>query len=325
MSYIQNGTIEYGDVNKFATGSATGTTPNPTLVNINSLWGIGSGNIGYGQTTYPLLNVAQNNSVKAADWIPLTSVLTLLTRHQNLTNITPTNVASPALNGIITYQDYATRLQSLWSNRLDTTAGAGITVIPTTHISNSWTGSLSPVFTVTFASGDQARYFFNCGGRIRISFSQTGYSTTNIVAVGMAAVVSATGLLYISSPNGTATASMPNSTFTGFTQQTTGSVALRTVYDTATGYYGLTTSNKTLYNMYNSSTTLIYLRVSARTNGTQGVNGDNGNVITISPTWSTFGLGTTPITGIFATTCALILPETINVANSWGTPTVTVV
>lgn len=321
MSYVQNGTIEYGDVNKFATGSPTGIIANPAVVNINSLWGTGYGNVGYGQTgSLPL--VAQNSVVSTSNWSPLVSTLNQIYAHQ--TGQTGSLVA-PSKGSTIRYiEDYNIILQSLWNARLNSYALGTNLVEKTYTISTGWKSTISATFNVTFSSGDNARYFFNCGGLIKTDFFASKFSSTSTQAVTMNVLCNQTGTLYLGSPNNT-TATIGSKVFNGFTQFTPGSIATRTIYNPAIGYYGLTTVKQPLYKLVSATYPNTYLQVSAKTNGPQGVNGDNGNIITIYAEWVASPASSTNITGIFETKCNAVLPETTYLANSWGTPTLTLV
>jgi hypothetical protein len=95
---------------------------------------------------------------------------------------------------------------------------------------------------------------------------------------------------------------------------------------TNSGYYALTTSNANVYYQTASTGPSGYLstniNIFIKTNGTQGSNGDTGSVITISTVWDEIPNGLTVSTGS-ETTVTLRPPEVTNIANTWGTPTVT--
>ena len=65
-----------------------------------------------------------------------------------------------------------------------------------------------------------------------------------------------------------------------------------------------------------------FIRVIAKSNGTQGVNGDTGSIITIYTVWDEIPDGLTVGTGT-STTVTAVAPETTYLANSWGTITIT--
>jgi hypothetical protein len=92
------------------------------------------------------------------------------------------------------------------------------------------------------------------------------------------------------------------------------------------GYYAMTTSNATVFTQTASTGPSGYLstfiRILAKSNGTQGVNGDTGSVITIYTIWDEVPDGLVVATG-GTTTLTVRPPETTNLANSWGTISVT--
>jgi len=91
--------------------------------------------------------------------------------------------------------------------------------------------------------------------------------------------------------------------------------------DSTKGYYGMTVSNATVFTQTASTGPSGYLgtfiRFIAKSNGTQGANGDTGSVITIYTVWDEVPDGLTASSGS-ATTMTLSLPESTNIANSWG-------
>ena len=44
---------------------------------------------------------------------------------------------------------------------------------------SAWTSNVNHIFTVTFASANAARHFFNSGGKIKFAFSRSGGSSTD--------------------------------------------------------------------------------------------------------------------------------------------------
>ena len=88
----------------------------------------------------------------------------------------------------------------------------------------------------------------------------------------------------------------------------------------------MTTSNATIFTQTASTGPSGYLgtfiRMIAKSNGTQGANGDAGSVITIYTIWDEVPDGLTAGTGS-TTTVTAQAPETTNLANSWGTISIT--
>jgi len=69
MSYSQGGLIEATDYNGF-------------VASVNALWGTGSGDSGYGQST-TLSTVSVSNTVTATQWATLISRLDSMRQHQS--------------------------------------------------------------------------------------------------------------------------------------------------------------------------------------------------------------------------------------------------
>ena len=276
--------------------------------------------MGYGQSgSLPV--VTQNSLVTAANWSPLVTTLNSAYLHQYGTT---TSLPLPVKDATITYaQEYNNVLQSLWNTRLNSYSAGGTPITKSYVVSTGWTSTISTTFNITFTSGNAARYFFNCGGSIKINFTATGFPSTSIQAATMNTLCTQTGNLYICAPNSTNTVKLGANTYSGFTQVTPGSIANRTSYLQSGGYYGLTSTNQLLYKMTAAAYPNTYLSVGARTNGPQGSNGDNGSIISVAASWVASPASTTSIPGIFTTVCTVIPPETTNLVNSWGTPTIT--
>lgn len=318
MSYVKNETIQYIDVNKFATGSSSGTIPDPTLVNINSLWGVGYGNVGYGQSS-SLPTISTNKIITSSDWLPLANILNSANKHQIGNTIVP--VTLPEKDKIIAYeQQYVTNLTTLWNNRLNAFNNLTPTIVTKTVSTTSFTNTTTATFTVNFANASNARYFFNCGGQIKINCDQPVISKSTTATTNFKTLCDQTGFLYISAPAAGSTALLNNVSYTGFTQISPGSIASRVTYDTSGGYYGLTTTDRLLYKMTISTSANTYISVSARTNGSLTAYGDNGNIITITVTRN--NATSEVVTATSTTTCTVIYPEKTNITDTWGTATI---
>ena len=63
------------------------------------------------------------------------------------------------------------------------------------------------------------------------------------------------------------------------------------------------------------------INVNVKSNGTQGSNGDKGNIITIYTLWDEVPDGYTVSLGA-ATTVTAVAPETTYLANTWGAITI---
>lgn len=267
MAYAQGDIILRDHYNLFATGSTSGT-PNNAVANINTLWGTGFSNAGYGQTG-SLTAVAAGDTVTATQWSTLISRLNTMRTHQ--TGI-GSGLTSPVTGDIITY--LSTLNSSITSAYNDRLAFNNLRGTPsTTNYDATWSTptptSFQQIRTVSFSGGDQARYFFNAGGRITLTFSipSGGSDTTKETAW--------TNLL------GSKLASLH---FDQSTSTRTGSGGTLSIDGSSLGYYDLTTTNQTLIRITDTTTAYTgnYVEVLARNNGSSTANGDNGNVLTFT-------------------------------------------
>ena len=75
MSYSQGGKIDAADYNTFV-----GTSPSSTTNRINTVWSVGSGSAGYGQTAVSQVSAA--GIVTATQWASLINTLNSILTHQ---------------------------------------------------------------------------------------------------------------------------------------------------------------------------------------------------------------------------------------------------
>ena len=199
-----------------------------------SLLGTGLADSGYGQAITSG-QVDSTLKVTAAQWTNLRTDLLKIRQHQtgvdesaNLGIATTSLLVDDAF--VNTFKTFATTCST---NRLtiaanqgtaETLAGAGQTR------TIAWNGVVSHTVTITFASANAARHFFNAGGEIRFSGSRSGGSTTN-------KNTSWTNLL---SDMGTIKLGHGGTTYTG-------SGAAGGYPTTGIGWYGLTTSYQTIF------------------------------------------------------------------------------
>jgi hypothetical protein len=144
------------------------------IINVMST---GSGNSGYGQTTFSS-SVSSGNTVTKAQWDALRYDLYNAIFHQ--TGSVP-SITTVAVGDVIRYgasnpnYQYNTLADQATSNRFDLGVGQFVTdALQTTNRSTSWYSSVSCTASVTFNTAEQARFFFNSGGKIRFSSSRTG-------------------------------------------------------------------------------------------------------------------------------------------------------
>jgi hypothetical protein len=175
MTYSSGQIIEAVDYNGFAN--------NTVGANVNSVWGVGTGDRGWGQgTTLATVTTIPPTDVAAVQWSNLNNRITSMA---NQTNTTITARTSPVVGDVIGILSAVnTDLTNCTTNRGNAAASG--------TISSTWTGATAKTsatgsgqsawtitwtHVITFPSADQARYFWNAGGLVRLDMSKIGGAT----------------------------------------------------------------------------------------------------------------------------------------------------
>ena len=327
MTYSLGGLIEATDFNGFvSTGSP----------NINNVWSTGSTDSGWGQSA--LSTVSIGGTVTATNWASLVNTLASM---GSQTSTTITSRSAPTAGQTISVlAAVATDITNCNTNRANAAAvgststtwtGAAAKTTATGSGTNAWT--ITWTQTITFPSADQARYFFNAGGRVYLTMNKSSTGTDNDADwntfIGKVGTISVTGIAGSKTLAGTA--------YTG-TTRTGGTGGTQNVLSTATGWYALTAgaAATTIFSLadtvapYTSdtvvvtaaknagSTTLTFVTTwnsNSRAGAGQSTN-ISGGTDTASP-FSSYGTAPTVL-------CRFVPPATTYLSNSWGTPTVAV-
>ena len=311
MSYAQYNTVQATDFN-----ALLGANPTTAANTLNAVWATGGGSAGYGQTT--IATVSSGGNIRAnTQWSNLVNYTANAATHQG-TSIP--SVVPPASGGVITYlSSLPSNLTSIYTNRLNA-AAQGSTSNSTVSYGTTWSNSLTFTFNVSFANGDAARYFFNSGGQLSITASHPSGSGINQLFNYLASNI---GNVVLSAPS-TGSATIVSKVYNGVTQ--VGGSGNTPTISTNSGYYGLTASNTVIFTQTAATGPSSYLNsnisITAKTNGTQGSNSDNGSIITIYVTWNELPTGLTASSGS-TTVLTLTSPETTTLANTWGTTSIT--
>ena len=324
MTYSVGGLIQATDYNGFASTTAG--------ANVNNLWGVGSTDTGYGQST-TLATVSAGGTVTATQWASLVNRISSIASHQG-TSITA-RVAPVAGNVIAVLAAVNTDLTNCTTNRGNAAAsGTQFTGWTGTSSKTSATGSGSSAWTITFthtitwASANAARYFFNAGGRIKWETSKTADSTASDTEWNDLANT-LVGDIYITGGTGTQTiATVP---YTGTTK--VGGTGTPNTLTTTTGWYDLTTGDTLIYKQFADTApyTGSFIQINAKTAG-------SGTQLVLTTLWSDPGgsgagssddiSGGTATSGIsFGTAPATVVTyfppsSTYLTEASWGTPTI---
>lgn len=318
MTYSKYEKVEAIDFN-----TLTGTSVTTTANTINSIWGTGNGSRGYGQTAIP--QVAEGVTITAGDWANVTNKTANIAAHQGTTI---TAVTTPAVGATITQNSaVVTNIGLIYTNK-NNAAAQGTSSEIRTAANSSWSDRLTWTHTITFSSGDNARYFFNAGGQIKITMTHGASGGINDLFKSM---VNNLGTLVLSGHT-SGTARIAGVDYTGFKQVLNNGISASTgtLSNPNLGYYGLSTTDTEAFRQgYTSGPagyTNSFISVKIRTNGTQGSNGDNGNVITITTVWDEVPNGYAVAGGTGNSTVSAFIQYPLSAAGtlptaSWGTVT----
>ena len=315
MTYSSGGLIQATDYNGFAS-----TTAN---ANVNDLWATGATDKGWGETA--LSTVSAAGVVTATNWASLVNTISSM-GSQTGTSITA-RTAPVTGNLIQILAALNTDLTNITTNRANAVAvGTQFTAYTGTNSKTAATSgatwSITFVNTVTFASANAARFFFNGGGLIKIDVSKTatgalGDPEWNDLANTLCGDIFISGIA--------AAHTIAGVSRTGVTK--TGGTGTPTTLATTLGFYNLTTSDQVIYKQFADTApyTSNFIQHSAKTAG-------SGTQVVITTLWSasdgdpisggTASSGATP--GTAPTTICTYFPpsSTYLTTASWGTPTV---
>jgi len=261
MAYTAGDTILDDEYNNFVNSSSS-------PYGINHIIGTGDGDQGLGQTA--VATVTAGDSITASQW---NSLFTAMDNTANHTNDSLTSTAQRSAGD--TVQAIAALATDLAT--LSTSVGGGSTSATAVSegsedLSLAATGPFDTSHVVeasyTFDGGDEARWFFNAGGKLRIKLTNTATNST-AKDTSMSALISALGNFDIGSKVSTRSGSGETVTTNGL----------------ANGYYDLGTSYTTLLELTEDSGTYsgnIAIKIEAKvsTAHADGRN-NNGEVVTV--------------------------------------------
>ena len=327
MTYSSGGLIQATDYNTFVGNTTAG---------LNRVWSTGSGDAGWGQTD--IATASTGGTVTATQWASLVNNLSSSGSQTNTTLTSRTAPTAGTTIGILA--NVAADITSVTTNRGNAAAvGTEYGVFSGTTSKTTATGSgqaawtITFTHTITFPSADQARYFWNAGGRVRLQYGKS--STGTDVDPDWNTLAGWCGSIYISGRVNSAAQTIAGTSYTG-TTRISGTGGTQTTLSTLTGWYQFTGVATTIFQLNNS--TAPYTGEYIRTTATQ----TSSTVLTLVTTWvsdgSGGGAGTTanisggtavssPATSIGAATAPTTLvtyipPATTYLTNSWGTPTI---
>lgn len=299
----------------FAAGQRIQSSDYNTMSNnLASVWGQGTGNKGWGQNVSPIGPVTSALQVTATQWSSLLQTTNSALAHIGSPLISTAGVTagSPILYiaALDTGVNTVLSAESGYSP-LSRTDGAANNAVYTGAWGNTGNRGLLFTHTVTFSSGNAARYFFNAGGRLALSFSRTGGSATQRNTEWSSLATQCGQWRY-----------------SAVRVQRQGGSGTATIYP-STGYWNTNTSASTQITQYDdgylsgySAYTTNYIAMYASLSGTS-LNGGRPTV-----TLQTFWINTWSNVNqqeVDGTTTSLVIqsPALTYISNTWGTPTVT--
>ena len=313
MTYTAGQLIQATDYNGFVSTTVG--------ANVNVTW-----NTAYGQTA--VATVAATNTVTATQWASLVNTIASMAAHQ------PTTItarAAPTVGQTISVLAAVnTDITNCFTNRYNAYAqGAQFTGWTGTNAKTAATSgaawTITFTNTVTWSSAAAATYFFNAGGLVKIDVSKTATGATgdpewNDLANTLC------GDIYIS---GLATAhTIAGVSYTGTTK--TGGTGTPTTLSTGTGWDAL---------IAGAGGTIVYKQFADTAPYTSNfiqhtiAKGASSDTLVITTLWQAADAESDPISGGTAPSgatpgtapCTIVTyypPETTNLSNTWGTPTV---
>jgi hypothetical protein len=301
MSYAQGSVIDAADYNGLVGSNST------TAGTINYVWDTGNGQFGYGQGAVSAVSAAA--TITATQWSTMLSSLNKALQHQAgaAATLGPVNYTA---GSIITYfANVATSVTTINTNKLNFNSTRGATTTGS-NLDKAYTteaATMTHTITVTFASADQARYFFNAGGRLSLVASQAGDFTANAKETNWATLINAVGTIHLDQLTSTRTG-------TGETLTTNGS---------SIGYWDLTTSNQTLIRLTDDTApyTANYIDIFAKVAGAAGSNGGLGTQVIFQIDYvdgSADGGFDDGISGTVRNRIDIVKPEVTYLTDVWG-------
>jgi len=171
MGYVAGEKILDDEYNTFVNSSSS-------PFGYNHFAGTGSGVYGLGQAAIP--TVTAGDTITASQWNTLFTSMDNIANHTNDTLTTRAQVSAGDAIAIkaAVEADLATLAASVAGGSVNATALTTSSALQTvTTSSEGWDTSATQEVSVTFASADTMRHFFNAGGKVRVTVGTTQGST----------------------------------------------------------------------------------------------------------------------------------------------------
>lgn len=298
MTYAQFGLIEAADY---------GTATNLGFIGcVNAIWGVGTGDAGYGQTSNTLNPVAAGNTVTAAQWSTLIDRINSMRLHQSGVS---SGLTSPVTGDVITFLSaMTTQLSTITTNRLSRNAtGTQANATAMTNATGWVTSSVKEV-SYTWSSADAMRYFFNAGGSVNFSGANSALAG-NSKSADWDTLLLNCGVVRINAQ----------------TSAKVGGLGTTNILNTNLGFYDLTTSYQIILRQYSPNAlggyNLNYATFEARLNAAPG--SATIMYLKMTLTEASGDAFDDTVTGTVQLDYSVIPPSTTYLANVWGAATAT--
>jgi hypothetical protein len=303
MAYTSGDTIEATHYNGF-------------VASVNALWGTGTSNRGIGQTT-TISTVSATNTITATQWSTLLDRIRSISDHYGQdASITVDTVTNPSAGDTISaLATLATDIGTIDSAQIavaSVAAGYQTAVTDTAVVSGTFTTTITQTDTLTFASANAMRYFFNAGGRVNVDWTISG-GTSDAKYDEWADLVTQCGSYYIYNTTG----------------GKSGGSGTPTTNLTTTGFWDLGTGTTTMFKQVADTApyTANYIQLDASLNAAAG----SSTVMTLTSTWQDDETDQTSynkniynvldqVDGTKTTTFSYEAPATTYISATWGTP-----
>ena len=250
MAYTAGDTILDDEYNAFV-----GNSSSP--FGYNHIAGTGSGQYGLGQTE--ISTVSAGGTVQASQWNSLFTGLDNIANHTNQSSFVGRAVSAGDTIGIASAvaTDLATIATAVAAGSTGATAKTTSSALQTvTTGSEGWDNTAYQEVSVTFSNANQMRWFFNAGGKVRITVGATA-SVTSAKDTAFVGLGNAVGNLDIGSQS---------TLRSGAGHTTTTNGLANGFHDLGTSYTTLLLLTQSSYAAYNANT----LRLEAKLNAAVG-------------------------------------------------------
>ena len=293
---------------------------NGFATSVNAVWGTGTGVRGYGQTT-TVSSVSDGTTISATQWTTLLGRIRSLSDHMGKdANITIDTVTNPSAGDTIgAFSTITTDIATLDTAAALATLGAGFGSATTNvlTVSGTFTGTVRQTSTLTFAGGNEARYFFNAGGKVEVSWNISG-GTSDSKYDNWVALATACGTYQI---------------FANTSGKTGGSGSVNT-NNTNYGYFDMAESATIVFKQFEDSSpyTASYIQLSVHMDANHGDGlGNNGDQMTLKSEFVDAAADSTSynkniynvldqVDGNKKTTFSFTPSATSYISATWGTP-----